>query len=112
MKKIMTYLVLLGAFSFIGLGCDYMEADDVCYPSKRIESCRDLDDQLELCDPEAEINVPGCDVGLECDSDGENCTEFCAGDLVPCNTLDQNECNAADNCTWFYDPDNVDRESE
>jgi len=115
MKKFTTYFVLIAALSVFAVGCDYMEADDECMPNPEriIESCRDLDDDLDLCDPDAETYVPGCHIGFEnCDSNGKNCKEFCDGDPVPCDVLDENQCYAADNCSWYYDPNNVDRQVE
>ena len=112
MKKFTTYFLLFAAMSVSGVSCDYMEADDVCYATRSVESCSELNDHLELCDPDAETNVPGCAVAYELDANGNISKEFCDGQPVPCDVLDESECSVADNCSWFYDPDNVDREAE
>ncbi|MBN2715100.1 MAG: hypothetical protein JXX14_04545 [Deltaproteobacteria bacterium] len=112
-KNIAYYLVsCVITLMFCG-GCDYLEADDVCYPSEdAVEECSDLDDRLELCDPDAEISIPGCHVEQRCDGDGKNCDQFCTGKLVPCDQLARDACDVAPNCQWWSDPNNIDRDVE
>lgn len=113
MQNVKTYFIGLAAIAFISLGCDYLEADDVCTPVvDAVESCSELDDDLALCDPYAEINVPGCHVEPKCDAEGDHCEDVCEGTPVPCDQFAKDACEAAINCEWWNDPANIDREAE
>ena len=111
MKKAVSYFISLAALVLAFSGCEYLEADDVCadHEEDAVQDCSELNDRLELCNPDEETSVPGCYIKRDCDASGKNCEEYCGGDPVPCDQMDKDACDAAFNCEWWNDPNKLDR---
>ncbi|MBN2526946.1 MAG: hypothetical protein JXR76_11180 [Deltaproteobacteria bacterium] len=113
MMKNYTYFLFPALMLSLLTGCDYLNADDVCSPNEEmiIKECSELNDDLDSCDPDAEMHVAGCYIAEKCDKKGK-CKQICDGAPVPCDQLSEDACDVALNCMWYYDPNNLDKDIE
>lgn len=138
MQRFVTIFITLFFVGIACVGCDYLAADDSCYPTKIVNSCSEYDTKLEYCDSGVFPNVNGCytvevcpsdekkkaaETETDVGSDGEatedalptpapGCHFECQGEPVPCDVLDEAECGNTVYCQWWHDPNNIDQDLE
>ncbi|MBN2340775.1 MAG: hypothetical protein JXX29_11325 [Deltaproteobacteria bacterium] len=130
MQRFVTIFFSFLLIAVVSGGCDYLAADDSCYPIKTVTSCSEYNDEMESCDPYTFPNAQGCyieevctdlnddqdtDASVDTDStpgDGQICSYQCGGEPVPCEVMNKENCDNTVYCKWWHDPNNIDADLE